>query len=180
MKKHLLIILTMLFCSPSFCLDKQVNFDENYTGAWWLSLGLGAGTASGINSTEGASDSGPAIQIDANYMIRSNQLLTARVYSLDDIFEGSVDEYGLMYGYINKSQEGYVSASAGIAYVHVDYETFLGPSREVNTVGIPLEIDGVLTPFRYFGIGLKGVADLNNEASTYGILLAIQFGDFKV
>ncbi len=198
----LLILTTSLFALPSFAQDQDVK-PTNYQGSWWMNVGLGLGHWK-TSATDSNRDSGLAGGLSINYMPSQHTLVTLRGTTIADfgfVFipfvywaSGSdqVSDVSALFGLIQKGRWGYVSASAGLGYVHAKYKSrtsifnpFTGQEvtsrtkHRTGTIGIPGEIQVFFTPFKFAGIGLIGFGNYNNKHSFGGVMLALQFGKLR-
>ena len=92
-------------------------------------------------------------------------------------------ELGVMFGIATQSRFALFSVAAGGAVVGVRRTVATGRdappyTRETGglTVGVPLEAQLFLRPFRFLGIGVAGVANANTERSFSGLLVGVQVG----
>ncbi len=136
---------------------------------------------------------GAAGEVSLNFATTSNQLLTIRYFASNDEYrsfpfgtdvgDGRLQEGGVLYGLMSKGQYGYISGSTGLAVVNTGYAggtdgwgvTFNRVSQ--TTVGLPLEVQAFFTPFKYLGIGLVGLADINSHAPVAAGLVELQVGN---
>lgn len=198
--KHILTIIAALLLSCMFPLYAEELEGESKAydpkGAWWLNLGLGAGTTSS-HDTSSSAGSGMSLGISLNYALSERNFIEIRATetgdgdwssSYNNEKLGDVLDIGLLYGVMKKSRHTMVGASIGLAYTQVDFSTaYLVTTnnnwttkykvRHVYTVGVPFEVQFFLKPIPYVGIGLIGLANLNLEAPAFGALLGIQIGN---
>jgi hypothetical protein len=92
-------------------------------------------------------------------------------------------EVGALYGIAMQSRFAVLSVAAGGAVLALRRTVPVASSttyatREVGglTVGIPVEGQLFLRPFRFLGVGLAGVANLNPKHSFAGALVGFQVG----
>lgn len=180
--------LIAAFVCPGLSLASDL---EGFQGDWWINAGIGGGSSLNINGNEDEFDpTGLSLEASFNYMVQDQQLFTFRTLSTDS-FSNYLQDLGPLYGYIYKTKNGYASASAGLAYTRVhredDFITQLveaasgdnsigKPDETVTTVGVPLEVQGFVTPTQAVGFGAVAFANLNDKASVAGINLSLQAG----
>lgn len=137
---------------------------------------------------------GAAGEISLNFATTNDQLLTLRYFSSTDEFntypfvgtgvgDGRLQEGAVLYGLMAKGQYGYISGSAGLSVVNTGYaggtDSFGVTFKQVSqtTVGLPLEVQAFFTPFKYLGIGLVGLGDINSHAPVVSGLIELQVGN---
>jgi len=94
-------------------------------------------------------------------------------------------DLGLLYGYMYRLGNNAFSISSGVSLIGgnkkgklINSEDFTDEYEEINyvTIGLPLELQALYIPFKYFGLGITFFGNLNNEKSYYGSMLTFQFG----
>lgn len=192
-----LFFFAVLFTSLSFA-----DYTFPYNDEWWINAGLGAsighnndvslpanipGYLYSYEKSQADDVSGPSAEISLNFVTTPNQLLTFRYFGSSNLFadpgNGYLNEGAVLYGLMAKAQYGYISGSAGLSVVNTGYYsgtdsfgvTFNHFSQ--NTVGLPLEVQAFFTPFKYVGIGVVGVGDINSRAPIAAGLLELQIGN---
>lgn len=111
------------------------------------------------------------------------------IYNFElDIFDSqspsnSILDIAILYGRVFKSGKGFISFSTGLGYMYNVYRGeflrseggwFAGTSyyekKTRNSMGIPIDMQFILTPSSSFGFGIKGFANINSKKSYFGIL----------
>lgn len=160
-------------------------------GIW---AGAGTGIAAmpernaGDSSTSGSAGAGV---LYVTYREKQN-LITGRLSSTAEVFGDVVFDYGLLYGRMIGSGEGFVSVGGGLAFVEGEFVddglsfcNFFSQDCEpketvkVQTVGVPLEVQLFWRPTRFVGVGAYLFANLNTVASFGGASASIQLGLFR-
>jgi hypothetical protein len=176
-------MMTVWFTSAAF-LHAQENTSAPPSNLWWMNLG--AGYSSGPDGQFGM----PGLLLGFSHKSKLG-LLSFRAAYFED-FQicffggcGSPDkawDAGALYGVSSKSNTAFASVSAGIGLAGGRR----GGGKGFTTVGIPLETQLFLTPFRRarkhpldLGFGLYGLGDINPKKSFWGMLFCLQFGRLK-
>ncbi|HXF48696.1 MAG TPA: hypothetical protein VNL73_04645 [Verrucomicrobiae bacterium] len=144
---------------------------------WWLNIG--AGFSSGVEPGL------PGIGLGLSYK-HNPGLFSLRTAYFEEfqicLFGGCGNpdrawDAGALYGVITKSRTTFASASAGIGLAGGRR----GGEKSFTTVGIPLETQLFVTPFRHanVGFGLYGLGDINPKKSFWGALFCLQVGRLK-
>jgi hypothetical protein len=158
----------------------------------WVSLGVGPG------SVAGSSQSWIAARFAVQWSKGSNLWTIGTAGCSEfDIF-GSMQpneyarDYGLLYGKRWSGAMGYVSASAGLGlvagmrrgkYTGNSGEWFFGTSyyeeKPFVTVGAPVDVQFVLAPIKFFGLGLDFFGNVNPKRSFGGGMLSLFVGQLR-
>ncbi|MBM4166893.1 MAG: hypothetical protein FJ218_08280 [Ignavibacteria bacterium] len=92
-----------------------------------------------------------------------------------------ISEYSFLYGKVERSRWGMVSASSGIGFVNgilrgkqKDYPQY--EPNKISTIGIPIDLQAYFTPFPFFGMGINLFSNFNLQKSVFGIAIGIQVG----
>jgi hypothetical protein len=152
---------------------------------FWFNIGLGG------------SNFGLASVLSFSYQHREN-LFSLRQQSNSEIqlfFASDPNEVlkdiGLLYGIVRNGRKGFVSLSAGVAYVIAikrGEKTSGGGwfslsskyKKEYDyTFGIPVELQVFATPYSFMGVGFYFFGNYNRIHSFHGVMLSLQFGRLK-
>lgn len=154
-------------------IPEHLNEDTIQTdkSRYWVNTGLGVGTI------------GMALIAGTHYQFGPN-LLSIRGSVTAEIFGDEFWDIGLLYGWASSEYDYHVSFSSGIAIMggsRSEGGLFSNTPREVISAqfGVPLEGQFYWRPFRYFGLGLYGFANLNIEQLFAGLALSVQLGKLR-
>lgn len=174
MRRELFLVLAFLVFAAGLNAQEAGVAARNL--GW---LNFGAGFSSGLEPNVGM----PGVGLGLSYKSRLG-LFSLRSVFFEDfqicLFGDCSNPHrlwdaGALYGVITKGKFAFASASAGLGLAGGKREG----AKAFTTVGIPLETQLFLTPIRYAGIGLYGLADLNPEKSFWGLLVCLQFGRLR-
>lgn len=170
--------LKIALCSALITVSGAALADTPQNHNWWVNFGSGIG---GGNSELG----GLAGTISANYQLFPHQLISARILKINNLMynDSNFTDIGIMYGLMNKFNDGYVSASAGLSYARYEYDQrplffFKLPTVVKQRMGIPIEAQAFVRPFNHVGFGIIGFGNINSAKNVFGAALAIQVGSF--
>ncbi|MEW6686795.1 MAG: hypothetical protein AB1393_11415 [Candidatus Edwardsbacteria bacterium] len=156
---------------------------------FWLDLGTGL-----ISESK----EGFVIDINLNYAAK-NHILSGQFVNADDfrIFGGGKVSYdfSFLYGRYYSKERIFASIATGLSYVKGwasicaatdsgdefnGFDFSLGGSikRHFSTIGIPVRAQ-VMIRWKYLGIGLSGIVNMNSERPYQGLLLNISPGKLK-
>lgn len=137
--------------------------------AFWVGVGLGAGSEDFAGSLNGS------------YQFGDN-LLSVRASATAGIFDDGFGDYALLYGRATSptAKRYHASAALGLGIVHGCRGGGLGGCRDVsNAVGVPIELQLSWRPGSLIGLGLYGFANFNDEQSFGGLTLGLQLGRLR-
>ena len=147
---------------------------------FWFNIGLAAfGTSHFI---------GTGYIISGNYYV-STGLISARWACVEDNFVkpavpqtelriDKLNELGLYYGKIFKTNLIYVSGSLGISYTWGKKCQFLN-RYDYNYPGIPVNFHLYFIPVPVFGIGIEWNSNINVKQTTHEVFICLQIGLLK-
>lgn len=163
--------------TPQVARAQSADSSSNPVRRGWLYIGIGLGTAEGIDS-----DAGAAL-LSVNYQ-RGPHLFSAGVVYIFEILGYSSTDLGLLYGRALSWPWGHASLSAGVAFTWTSNTEFVfsqeGGFLEYTktSLGIPLQVQVWVAPFPDtlpIGIGVAGFANLNHMRSfagaTFGLII---------
>lgn len=167
----------LLIALPIFSLHAAEKVKDP---AWWINLGMGAG--SNFNSGSAPVSSSGGAQLSFNGRFTPHGFLT--VYSggfhkLPDTHNNlqGISELGIMYGYIKRQPSYYLSASTGVCAYFADTTYSYGNGvyaewgiRSRSGAGISVEGQAFWTPLKHFGLGLIGHSMVAGYPSLSGLL----------
>ena len=113
-----------------------------------------------------------------------NLVLTGRALFGFDILGGvltpagtviDVQDFGFLAGVGNHPGLLRYSVGAGIGQTTLTFTDGTNSHKE-STVGVPLETQLFVQPFRFAGVGLYGYGDLNNKKSFWGWSISVALG----
>lgn len=166
---HVNIQTSSVTITPS--LSEQALL-ASYKHPWWINVG--GGLTTGFNSDDPV-NAGFDVSVNIQPWQFHSQVITVRSAGAEFI-GGDYYDMGLLYGLISRNQNGFISASAGVGAVFFE-KNFLGKNDNKTVAGIPMEIQAFWTPVPNFGLGLVGYANVNEEHSFYGMVLALQLAN---
>ncbi len=194
MIKKLISLCLLVFLTAAVAEEKVVNVNANtvnvtantvnilpnpetsqlykqYVHPWWINIG--GGLTTGFSAKDAVN---PGFLASANLQPTQHQLLTLRTAGADFI-GGDYYDIGLLYGLISRNANGYVSGAIGVSSVFFNSSFRRSQNINATTFGVPLEIQAFWTPVPNFGIGLINYANLNDQKSFYGMVLALQLAN---
>ncbi len=136
---------------------------------FWLNIGPGIGTVGSFAGVAGIS-----YQFGAN-------LLTVRGSTTGDLLGEHYSDIGLLYGRVFSNDSFHTSFAAGLARVSGQRsEELFGSSDDISpTLGLPLELQTYWKAASFFGIGVTGFANINENQSFAGLALSVQLGKLR-
>ena len=146
--------------------QEEEDVTKNTKFALWVTPGIGI-------FDSGSNIGGYTYSADVTAMFGKIGFLTLRISKNVDADKTNryINEIGLMLGYISKTRWGYMSVGTGPGVIQInDYN-----SRYL-TFGAPFEVQAMLTPAQYFGIGGSLNANLNLKKPFVGISINLQIG----
>lgn len=180
-------------CNP-FIFGQSITSDSSKQ-FFWLNGGIGVSSVhGGLGSYPGASSFGGSFCYQSDNSLHSFRYIRNEEFQLlgSDLPTETVWDCGALYGRIAKASYGFASISCGISILGgVRRGRYLSSSgnwffatryydeNNFITIGIPVEGQLFWMPSSFFGIGLYGFANLNNEKSFAGALLCIQLGKLR-
>lgn len=166
-------------------LDVFSNLDS-VSKQGWLSLGLGAmGNRDffGLGGFAGFSYliENKLVSIRLSYSERisvyepalNDGTLGSQAYLVNNITEVSA-----LYGFAKKYERLLVSFSTGAGFV-TGKENNKKSERSFRTIGLPFDVQILITPFPVFGVGVIGSVNLNSKTTFTSFMFGLQFGRFK-
>jgi hypothetical protein len=168
----LFILLAVLSAFKiSYAQKKEEAAANNY---FWGTLGVGIGAKTDENSLP--------LAFNLNFTYRHNlNLFSFRLTSVGVLFDRTLNDYGLLYGYTLTSSALFTSIGAGVALVSgTKSNGVFGKTENLGTnIGLPLEARLFWHPIVPFGLGLYFFADINPKKTFEGITLSIQIGKLR-
>ncbi len=166
-----LIILYFFFLSIT--LPQNLYSQHQVKKCFWLAIGNGV-CSIGNNGLSGV--------ISANFQ-KENGLYSLRLAGGGEIFGKSLVEYSFLYSRIITDYTLLTSVGLGFGLVEgeMSYGLFSNnaPRKIAPTIGLPLEMQFIWRPIRYFGIGLHGFANMNFSESFCGGNVMLQVGKLR-
>ena len=140
---------------------------------FWIGSGLGFGVLPIVQ--------GPYLaftgNLNATFLFGRN-LVSTRTAGSIDLVGNSFYDVGLLYGRVLSQGAFFASVGAGVAYVEGTRSEFFSDSEELfATIGLPLEVQLFVRPFRFIGVGIYGFANVNREQNFTGATLSLQIGN---
>ena len=182
MRTKLVILMTFLFS----VLNSQTSEPSQNL---WLSGGLGFNVSSylgGIStfSSLNWSRSGNVIRNDIlrhrSFLVESRYL--KHIGFGDEDNHSNINEFDLLSG-ISFGEAFQFRISAGVGLINGTKNTGYNPpgtpvyeEGKISKFGFPIELGINLIPDKYFGLGIKGFANINPELSFYGAILNFELG----
>jgi len=143
---------------------------------FWIGSGLGVAALT-IADEQGIFGVA-AGNLNATYQF-GRTLVSARVTLATLVIGEIYSDVGLLYGRVLSEGSFFASVGAGVAYVEGDYTGLFGDNEELfATIGLPLEVQLFVRPFRFIGVGIYGFANVNPEQSFTGATFSVQIGNF--
>ena len=149
-----------------------------HESTFWVGGGVGLGAVPGAENAD--PDESRAGSLYASFQ-RGPHLVSARAATAGELFGDSFYDYGLLYGRVVAQSPLFVSLGAGLGYVDGTRSEglFDDPEEVEATVGIPVEAQLYLRPFRFVGVGLYGFANFNQEEIFFGLTVSLQVGRLR-
>jgi hypothetical protein len=182
MRTKLVVLLTFLF-SAAYSQARETS--QNL----WLSGGLGFNVSSYLGgfstfSSLNWSRSGNVIRNDIlrhrSFLVESRYL--KHIGFGDEDNHSNINEFDLLSG-ISFGEAFQFRISAGVGLINGTKNTGYNPpgtpvygEGKISKFGFPIELGINLIPDKYFGLGIKGFANINPELSFYGAILNFEIG----
>jgi hypothetical protein len=195
---HLLICVLAAFCAAPVIANETVtpklSPHQSVPDLSFTAGGFGSGVASGFGA--------PAFYGAFAFSVKGDKLVTVRTVYVSEIdmvglghptpLQSSWD-LGLLYGVRTHNQGNFLgTASIGLAVVtHVRRGDYLGAEqmwlfadtyyekKNTTTVGIPIEVQAILSPTSSFGLGLIVFGDINPTSSLWGVTFSLFAGNLR-
>lgn len=139
------------------------------TNRLWVNFGFGPGTMdiAGV--------------VSVSYQFSGSNLLSLRSAVNGELFGDEIWDIGLLYGLATSAHEYHASFSVGVGVIGGSRsEGLFSPNEQITPqFGIPIEGQLFWRPFRVFGLGLTGFANINFEQSFAGLAFNVQFGRLR-
>lgn len=159
--KYLFVVLIILITSSVYSQEKEkINF--------WLNAGFGLSSLSlGGN-------------INANICINAVQVTGRFGGYAEGIFGDNMDEYALLGGYTNNSEDSHFSITGGLSRVKFkEGGGIFSKPKETNTDGLAFELQYCYSIWNFLGIGITLNANINSVQTAAGINLNLFIGDLN-
>ena len=151
------------------------NIDRN--NPWWVNLGAGpalVGSTFAMNAGMVYCYQFDRSMISARILGVTNYNPTVqRIDQSNTIYK--MADYGILYGPIWQTENGYSSIGAGIGLVRAAYETTSDVTTNTS-LSLPVEAQWFWRFTSYAGFGLYTYATLNFEKPLYGVMICAQLG----
>ncbi len=143
---------------------------------FWIGSGLGLAAISNYADEQGifglfAGNLNATYQFGRHLVSARGALATVLLVTFSDV--------GLLYGRVLSEGSFFASVGAGVAYVEgLDVGLFGDNDELFATIGLPLEVQLFVRPFRFIGVGIYGFANINPEQNFTGATFSVQIGNF--
>ena len=169
-------VLLYLLSSLSFTYSQKKEEEPANEDFFWGTLGTGIGAKTDDNSLP--------LAFNLNFTYRHNlNLFSFRLTSVGVLFDRTLNDYGLLYGYTLTSSALFTSIGAGLAVMSgTKYAGLFSNEKNKSigpTIGLPLEAELFWHPVNPLGLGLYLFADINPEKTFEGVTLSIQIGKLR-
>jgi hypothetical protein len=141
---------------------------------YWLDVGAGGGEYFGMMADVAVkANSSDLFLIRGSYMEELQICIFGPCESAAN-YQGDVAG---MYGRIYKGRWGSIAGAAGAAVTFIRTDrTGGGEQTASTTIGLPLQVQAVFTPFSFIGLGVSGTANINPVETFAGAFITLQIG----
>ncbi|MDA3899697.1 MAG: hypothetical protein PF637_04155 [Spirochaetes bacterium] len=196
-----IISVILAITQPAFAREDENKNNENFL--FWANYGLGIHQKYGGNksSSEYCDQRNNGFTMFASattYIPSFKYIFTIRASANTNIIDSYYDdseflyEGGIMIGQMRKNRWAYASFAAGLSYIQGGHsgettellyegDEFYDPEYDYEmvyyrTIGIPIQIELMVTPLKFCGMGIIIFGNLNIERPFYGAVLSFSSG----